>query len=354
MGLINMNEKLNNIQGLRFIAFTLVFFNHSWSLISSGKIFDYGARGVEIFFILSGYLIAYNYSSRINNINNTSWLSCLYYLKSKLKKFYFLHLFTFFIAVYVLGSNFTNNFEYVTNALLTLLMLKSWYQPAMFSFNGATWFISSMLFCWLFVPKIAIFFKDKSNSILFFYFIILFLIKLTIDTLVFRNGVRLPETISLYVFPPYRFIDFLLGYLSFLLFRDFQLRNSSFIKISFLQSIFLIVILFVYIKMNNSFYYSQFLVFDVILIHLVFVRGGVFDYILGNRLFVHLGNISFELYILHGEIIALLKKWLLPLGVGKLTIFLLVIGITMLLSEFFYWRPVRKFITDKIWSLGRP
>ena len=40
---------LNNLQGLRFLAFILIYLNHAYGLISTGKIFDYGARGVEVF-----------------------------------------------------------------------------------------------------------------------------------------------------------------------------------------------------------------------------------------------------------------------------------------------------------------
>lgn len=54
-------QKLNSLQGLRFLGFLFIFLNHAGWLLWSNKYFDYGARGVEIFFVLSGYLIAYNY-----------------------------------------------------------------------------------------------------------------------------------------------------------------------------------------------------------------------------------------------------------------------------------------------------
>ncbi len=40
---------LNNLQGLRFLAFILVYLNHAYWMVSSSKLFDYGARGVEVF-----------------------------------------------------------------------------------------------------------------------------------------------------------------------------------------------------------------------------------------------------------------------------------------------------------------
>ena len=85
-------DKLKNLQGLRFIGFLLIFLNHSYWNLGIGKVFDYGARGVEIFFVLSGYLVAYNY---IDKDLDSSIKGSLNYVYKKLKKFYVLHLFTF-------------------------------------------------------------------------------------------------------------------------------------------------------------------------------------------------------------------------------------------------------------------
>lgn len=163
---------LNNLQGLRFLAFILIYLNHAYGLISTGKIFDYGARGVELFFILSGYLIAYGFANRNDVLVDSSWKACFSYLKNKLKKFYFLHILTFLIAAYVISCINPGYPGMLRNAFLGITLLKSWYKPAMFSFNGATWFLSTMLFCWFFVPKINGLFKNCKHSVLlisFFY-----------------------------------------------------------------------------------------------------------------------------------------------------------------------------------------
>ena len=90
-------DKLNNLQGLRFIGFLLIFLNHSYWDLGIGKVFDFGARGVEIFFVLSGYLVAYNYTDKDLD---SSFKGSLNYVYKKLKKFYALHLVTFVCFFY--------------------------------------------------------------------------------------------------------------------------------------------------------------------------------------------------------------------------------------------------------------
>ena len=94
---VDKNSKLNSLQGLRLLAFLLIYLNHSFWLLGIGKIFDFGARGVEIFFVLSGFLVAYNYGDRVFDC---SWKNCTLYAYNKLKKFYILHFITFLLFLY--------------------------------------------------------------------------------------------------------------------------------------------------------------------------------------------------------------------------------------------------------------
>ena len=345
---------LNNLQGLRFLAFILIYLNHAYGLISTGKVFDYGARGVELFFVLSGYLIAYGFANKNNELVDSSWKACFSYLKNKLKKFYFLHILTFLIAAYVVSCIRPGYNDMLRDALLSITLLKSWYRPAMFSFNGATWFLSTMLFCWFFVPKINELFKNCKRSILLISFFILYLFSMTIDEMVFKARYPLPEAISLYVFPPYRLIHFVLGYLGYLLLRDLDKESlGGAFNLSLLQLISLLGTIYVYIALDKTFIYTQFILFDIILIHLLSINGGIFDILFGNKVFIHLGDISFELYILHGELLSLAKLYLIPLGINKVVLFILIFIVTYCLSEFFHLKKVHKFITNKVWFFSK-
>ena len=171
-----MRQKLNALQGLRFIGFLLIFMNHAYWILSKEKYFDYGARGVELFFVLSGFLIAYNY--RDANIAY-DFKSSISYMMGKLKKFYGLHILMFSImAVKLLGHFYKHGMDYnggifgfIRDAFLNVTLLQSWYDPSKFSFNGVSWFLSCIGFSdWVY--RISCFEENKmaGKSCVYFFF----------------------------------------------------------------------------------------------------------------------------------------------------------------------------------------
>lgn len=155
-------QKLNPLQGLRFLGFLLIFLNHAGWLLCSEKYFDFGACGVEIFFVLSGYLVAYNYR---NAEFAYDLKSSFLYMLSKAKKFYFLHFLTFLIVLFHMerhGFKYPSGLSgFIRDVFLNITLLKSWYDPAKFTFNGVTWFLSCILFIYLCVPFVIHFFRCK-------------------------------------------------------------------------------------------------------------------------------------------------------------------------------------------------
>lgn len=78
----------------------------------------------------------------------------------KVRKFYILHLITF-IAILLLwlyrfhkfGIHYEGGIhEFILDGVLNLTLLQSWYDPAKFSFNGVSWFLSSIIFMYFCTP----------------------------------------------------------------------------------------------------------------------------------------------------------------------------------------------------------
>ncbi len=132
-----------NIQGLRFLAAVMIFLTHSLHFATDHKIFELGTRGVELFFIMSGFLMAYHYGKKSLD---SSWRASATYAFKKVKKFYVLHLATFavmaafFFCKYIIkGTLYDGGADAcIRDVVLNLTLLKSWYFPSAFSFNGVT------------------------------------------------------------------------------------------------------------------------------------------------------------------------------------------------------------------------
>lgn len=165
-----MQQKLNCVQGLRFIGFLMIFMNHAFWLASKTKPFDYGARGVELFFVLSGVLVAYHYR---NADFAYDLKSSFKYMLGKLRKFYGLHILMFLIMAIKLLVHFYNHgidyhvglIGFLRDAVLNSTLLQSWYDPAKFSFNGVAWFLSCIVFIYFCVPFYIHFFRYRGGTV---------------------------------------------------------------------------------------------------------------------------------------------------------------------------------------------
>lgn len=335
----------------------MIFLNHAGWLVSDKKYFDFGARGVEIFFLLSGYMMAYNYSDRIMP---DDWKYSFQYMISKAKKFYFLHFITLMIMVAYLGRNLILHHEYPggvgrfgVDFILNVMLLKSWYWPSAFSFNGVTWFLSSILFAYLLIPKLVNLSRQKQkNGGIGLLITIILAVKIVVDTCVYKMDMNpFSHTISFYTLPVYRFLDFLIGYLAYLLIGNPEGIKWDTWKISIYQCLVFLGYVMACRGFDSTWVPGEFLILTIVLIHSFTLSGGVFDKVFGNRVLVYLGNISFELYIIHYVIINILGSRIhdkLHLT-GTMTMFLLFM-ITLGLGALCHISKVKMFMTKTIWK----
>ena len=296
---MNKQTKLNNLQGLRFLAFLFVFYNHSCWLLNTDT-FYLGARGVEIFFCLAGFLVAMHYHDL--NLGGTLLDSYQYCIK-KIKKFYVLHITTFvvffvppFIKLLKGQFNEMQVYNFWKDAILNLLLLRSWVPEIEFGFNGPTWFLSSLIFSYFFVPQIINIFKKKNSAFCLISFIIILLLKVYI----FYFGVKFKwiyDFVDLYVNPAYRFLDFLLGYIFYLImFKEkTEISNRALITLQLVIFVGYIISCFVFYKVCTP---AIYVLFTLLLIYILSFNN-ITNELLGNRVLVYLGNISFELFMLH-------------------------------------------------------
>lgn len=156
------NDYLVSLTSLRGVAAWLVVFYHFKLYLLpylSPLMFDvvsHGYLAVDLFFIMSGYIISYNYSNSFNNTNS------LLFLVKRFARIFPLHIFILLIyltiplAIMLFSSEYSVKgslpSEYtVGNFILNLALVQVWVLNAE-SLNVPSWSISVEWFCYLVFP----------------------------------------------------------------------------------------------------------------------------------------------------------------------------------------------------------
>ena len=143
--------RLYAITGLKVVAVIGVFL---WHALPKEHLIDLGARGCELMFVASGFLVAYNrhewFSTRIGD--------AFRYLVSKVRKVYPLYLFSLGVALVVLTAEGTLLWD-VPRTYLTLpfhlTMTQTWSHLTALGFNTPAWFLSSLMVCYAAAPLLS-------------------------------------------------------------------------------------------------------------------------------------------------------------------------------------------------------
>lgn len=350
---MNRIKQLNSLTAFRFIAAFMVFAYH-WGILEK---YQLGKIGVSFFFVLSGFILAYNYHLKFKNLS-----------KEKIKKFYLarfakiypVHVLTFLISFPLFLVLFHPHGSYLIKLTIisgiNLLLVQSYIpnQDINFGFNGVSWSISDEFFFYFLFPFILRMFikfnlnkKIKKNiSVAIFVWIVL----LSISVLRSFGSVGNNDFIT-YIFPPIRIFDFIIGVLLGLTFVENEKNNSIGTALfTFLESftlVFLItsIILSPYIgdAFTNSSYYLPFL---STLIYVFAFQRGYISKSLSNKLLIFLGEVSFSFYMIHELTIPYIIQYL---HIDKFNQILISFMISVIISSLvykFYEEPLRKKIRN--------
>lgn len=140
-------EKIKSLQSLRALAFIEVFLGHC------GISPFFGAFGVSVFFVLSGFCMAVNYIPKIEEVPRGVRGSILFAL-GKVKKLYFLHIVMTLLSFVLRGV--PQSTGDILRLIINVLLLQSLFPrtDVYFAYNGISWYLSTYMFICLFAPAI--------------------------------------------------------------------------------------------------------------------------------------------------------------------------------------------------------
>jgi peptidoglycan/LPS O-acetylase OafA/YrhL len=157
-----MKNEIRGLTGFRGIAALLVAVYHFTKAHGpDGAIYLHGGYlAVDAFFVLSGYVLAYNYASTF--LNGFEWSGYREFLIKRICRVYPAYIVILVLAFAKLAFDFSGSGGLVDfgmwDAFCNVFMLTGWGLHA-HSIMGVSWSVSAELFCYIFFPVFVMFNK---------------------------------------------------------------------------------------------------------------------------------------------------------------------------------------------------
>lgn len=331
---------IKSLQGLRVLAMLIIFLYHA-------DFFPFGHFTVTFFFILSGFVMYYNYG---DTEKSGLLKGSVIYAINRMRKLYSVYILTFCVGAYI-HFDVLKKLPHLILLILSLtniFLLQSFIPNSefYFSFNGVSWYLSCLFICYLCFNwfKLAL---NKINNKLIYSLIIIWLFQFVV-TYIFK-GLDYEKTQWLfYINPFFRSLNFLMGMILAKLFKQSKSRlqygNINTTRYEFgIIAIFLIIYplsIFIPRAFIWSVYYSPFL---ILLIFIFSFERGYVSKLLSKKIFLNLANISFEFYMVH----QLVLIWI---G-GKLKSNKIYIIIVSLILSLVFAKILNKYETKRKYSV---
>jgi peptidoglycan/LPS O-acetylase OafA/YrhL len=303
----NLNyTKIYALESLRGIAALCVALFHYPS--SSILFFEKGFYAVNFFFILSGFVISYNYSNRINKLNDL--------IQFQIKRFYRLYPVHIFVLVLIFliqtakyfvirytdlsyGSEAFGSRYTIKDFFANLFLIHSIFNFSYWlSWNPASWSISTEFYTYIIFALIFLIFRIY--KFLFIISAVILFSPIFIDKFNYFSLVNYNPLFNGVFFQC--LFNFGNGCIIYYIFSRTKFFFSSFF------CIFILVLVFaVYFFFDQSFFQYNFLFFSVIILVFSKLNYNCYIYKIVNiRPLVFLGTISYSFYMIHETVIYLL------------------------------------------------
>ena len=304
---------INILTSLRFIFAMMVFGAHCYVIDNHFDIhfFKEGFVGVSFFFMLSGFIIAYNYQKKFSEnkiTKRTFWVA-------RIARIYPLHWLTLLIAValgnYVIASG---TIDWCKHFLASLTLTNA-YIPKdnyFFSFNSPSWSLCCEQLFYICFPFLIAFTKDYRKLLsTFLICAILSIVGMYFTPMITSSQGSIIEIASI------------------ALFLSFYLYAAEIPKVYRYSCYYWIPIAFILISFS--------------------LQKGMVSRLLSNRLLVIGGEISYSFYLIHLFVLLSYAKWQKESDFHidwyiSIPLLFCVIILLSLLSYYYFEKPMNKLV----------
>lgn len=296
-------ERNKQIDSLRAFSFILVFLYHS-------KILEAGYIGVDLFFLLSGYLMTLSINQILEREGAFGIFTFFNKRIARLIPSILVLVCSIFFFSYLIIPDFDRG-EILRTGLSTLIMLTNYYLAITQDYFGVSaifnpfthmWSIAAEIHFYIIIGFLGFIFKFRATG----WFLISFILILSL--FIFKG-----DSAQTYLFTHTRVFSFFIGSILFFLKKNLRLKFKNSLIVILL--LYLLIALSSTIKLPNIFIGMDWLtnsivanVFGFVLLILITdYNNETKTYTASNKIYsfwIYIGRISYSLYLFHYPIIS--------------------------------------------------
>ena len=307
--------ELPALTGVRALAALAVVGWHASGFLTAVRFpFTHGYLGVDLFFILSGFIISYVYWQEFERFSGRTYRR---FIALRLARLYPAHVavllvFCVLLAIAVLFGDRVMPDDVPREILAQLLLVHNWGVVERIRINVPSWSISAEFLAYLLFPLyVALFARLRSRwalaiSIVAAMALCWFLLAVVLEWPVNTPGA--PANIRVVC-------EFAVGVALFRLWQGGQVAHLPWTAIV-AASVFAIALIGALTPPRHDLDYAIVLLMAPVIMGLA-SGAGIFSSILASRPFVYLGEISYSVYLVHALAILLVENAVVRFGVPE-------------------------------------
>lgn len=321
---------IKSLQTIRGYAIFLVFISHL-SMLSNWGGYEYTSRlgviGVSLAFILSGFVISYNYydDEKVTKCPIVFW-------ERRIKKIYPFYVFVLFLAIWIYGVD-----PSVKEFLTSLFLVQSFVSTKVFySFHAISWFLSDTVFFYFITPILFFLIKKISRKYFYLGIILLWFLQLAL-AYIFKDNPN--KKWIIYINPLARTLDYIMGCLLAQIYMD--KREKNVLLVEKMAEIVLMIALGT-ITICNKYFPNEYrfaaLGAPIAILSIYYFakpKITILKKVMESQILVLFGNISFEFFLIHPIVITYVVREAASLS--PIWQVLLSFGLSVLISAVAYY-----------------